>query len=85
MAKFTRTDAHAVHQAMINAQHEAKEREERMPSSAASFDRHAYDLRVVLDKILEDLTEDIRLLYAARPSVREPDPSPAQIEERFGG
>ena len=51
MEEFTRIDAHAVHSAMMNAEAEAKEREEKMPSSASALLRHAADLYTVREKI----------------------------------
>lgn len=44
MEDFTLTDAHTVHCAMMNAEAEAKEREEKMPSSANALLRHAAEL-----------------------------------------
>lgn len=79
---FTRTDAHAVNHAMLNARATARERDDRMPSSATAFDRQADDLKVVRDKILARLPEEVHRNY---PDYEAPkDLSPAEIEERFG-
>lgn len=60
MEDFTRTDAHAVNRAMIEAAHQAEERKEKMPSSANALLTHAAELRAVRDKILDRLPEEIR-------------------------
>jgi hypothetical protein len=60
---FTRTDAHAVHRAMIEAEHQARERAEKMPSSANVLRTHAAELRVVREKILDELPPEARLPY----------------------
>jgi hypothetical protein len=54
---FEPKDVHAVYRASIDAEHQSKEREERMPSSAEAFRRHAADLRIVLEKLLERLPD----------------------------
>lgn len=61
--EFTPIDAHAVHAAMIEAAHQAKERKEKMPTSATALESHAADLRVVRDKILAQLPEEQRRAY----------------------
>jgi hypothetical protein len=63
MAEFTSIDAHAVHRAMNEAEHQAKERQERMPSSALALETHAKELRVVRDKILAQLPAEHRRAY----------------------
>lgn len=60
---FTRIDAHAVHRAMIEAEHQAKERAESMPSSANALRNHAAELRVVREKILDELPPEARAAY----------------------
>jgi hypothetical protein len=64
--EFTHLDAHAVNHAMIWAQDEAKEREERMPTSAEAIRKHAAELKVVRDKILSVLPESVRRNYPSR-------------------
>lgn len=59
---FTPVDVHAVHRAMIEARSQAKEREERMPSSAQALNGHADQLQAVLEKLLE-LMPDQRQYY----------------------
>lgn len=63
MEDFTKIDAHAVHRAMIEAKHQAKERAERMPSSAQALEGHAAQLKDVLNKILDRLPPEVRRLY----------------------
>jgi len=63
MEEFTRIDAHAVHSAMVSAAAEAKEREEKMPSSASALLRHAADLYTVREKILDRLPKQVRDAY----------------------
>lgn len=60
---FTLTDAHAAHRAMLEAENQAKEREEKMPSSAKAMHGHAAQLRILRDKILERLPEEQRRSY----------------------
>jgi hypothetical protein len=79
---FTRTDADAVHRAMMQAREEAGVREDRMPSSAQAFDRLAYDLKVVRNKILDKLGADVHRSYPDYE--KERSLSPAEIEERYG-
>lgn len=55
---FDRMDLHAVHRAMYEAEHQAKEREERMPSSAKAFRDLAAQLRIVREKLLERMPEE---------------------------
>jgi hypothetical protein len=55
MSDFTPTHAHVVHQAMVEAKHEAKERRERMPSSADALERRAAELLIVRNMILDRL------------------------------
>lgn len=81
--EFTRTDVHAVWHAMITAREEAKERVEKMPSSSIAMDQQANDLKAVLAKILDRAPADVRESYSSYANKPEPDPSPAQIEERF--
>jgi hypothetical protein len=54
---FEPMDVHAVHRAMIEAEHQARERKERMPSSSEAFRGHAAQLRIVLEKLLERLPD----------------------------
>jgi hypothetical protein len=63
MEEFTRIDAHAVHSAMLNAEAEAKERQEKMPSSASALFRHATELYTVREKILDRLPKEVRNAY----------------------
>jgi hypothetical protein len=60
---FTLADAHAAHRAMIEAEHQAREREEKMPSSAKTIAGHAAELRILRDKILDLLPEQQRRNY----------------------
>ena len=57
MEDFTPADAGAVATAADDARDEAEKRREKMPISAAAFDRRAIPPRVVLYKILERLPE----------------------------
>ena len=66
MEEFTRTDAHAVHHALLNAEALAREREEKMPSSASALLAHAAELYAVREKILDRLPEEIRRTYPPR-------------------
>ena len=68
MEDFNRTDAHAVDRAMIEAEHQAKEREKKMPSSASALLRHAAELYAVREKILDRLPEEVRGTYPPRKS-----------------
>jgi hypothetical protein len=63
MEDFTRTDAHAVRRAMMNAEAEAKERKDKMPSSASALLRHAAELYTVREKILDRLPKEVRNAY----------------------
>jgi hypothetical protein len=63
MDGFTRTDAHAVHRAMIEAQRQAEERREAMPSSASALLAHAAELHAVREKILDRLPAEVRRSY----------------------
>ena len=64
---FTIIEAHAIHQAFTEALESAKEREERMPSSAAAFRERAENLLRVRDKILATLPEHQRQNYPPYP------------------
>lgn len=66
MENFTRTDAHAIDRAMIEAEEKAEERRDKMPSSAEAISRHAKELEVVREKILDRLPEEVRLTYPRR-------------------
>jgi hypothetical protein len=66
MEDFDRTDAHAVHRAMIEAEHQAAERKETMPSSASALLTHAAQLRAVREKILDRLPDEVRNAYPRR-------------------
>lgn len=63
MTEFDRNDAHAVHMAMVEAKHQAEEREEKMPSSANALRTHAARLRIVREKILDRLPPEVRKDY----------------------
>ncbi len=63
MEDFARIDAHAVHGAMIEAEHQAKERQDTMPSSAEALANHAKELYAVREKILDRLPAEVRLTY----------------------
>lgn len=66
MTDFTPTHAHVVHQAMVEAKHEAKERRAKMPSSADALERRAAELLIVRNMILDRLPEEFhshRLAY----------------------
>ena len=63
MDDFTRIDAHAVHRAMIEAEHQAEERKERMPSSASALLTHAAELYAAREKILDRLPPEERRTY----------------------
>jgi hypothetical protein len=54
---FDRLDLQAVHHAMVDAEHQAGERQEKMPSSANALRIHAARLRTVREKLLERLPE----------------------------
>ncbi len=57
MEDFTPADAGAVETACRDAHDEAEKRREKMPTSAAAFDRRADELKNVLYKILDRLPE----------------------------
>jgi hypothetical protein len=57
MEDFTPADAGAVETACRDAHHEAEMRRDKMPTSAAAFDRRAEELKNVLHKVLERLPE----------------------------
>lgn len=57
MEDFTPADAGAVSTASDDAKAEAEKRREKMPTSAAAFDRRAEELKAVLYKILDRLPE----------------------------
>ena len=63
MDEFTRLDAHAVNRAMIEAQHQADERKNKMPSSANALRMHAQELHAVREKILDRLPPEVRATY----------------------
>ncbi len=63
MEEFTRGDAHAVNRAMFEAQHQAEERKEKMPSSANALRMHARELHAVREKILDRLPPEVRSTY----------------------
>lgn len=75
MADFTPVDVGAAHMAMVNAIEAAKSRRAKNPnaSSAEAFDNQAARLRILRDKILDELPEPFhqhRLAYPDyRPSV----------------
>ncbi len=60
---FTLIEAEAIHQAFSDAMAEAKEREERMPSSAAALRARAENILRVRNKILAILPEHHRRNY----------------------
>lgn len=60
---FTGMDAHAVHQAMIEAQFQAEERKERMPTSAKALHSLALALKIVRNKILARLPSSVAESY----------------------
>jgi len=62
---FTLIEMHAIHQAFEEAMASAKEREERMPSSAAAFRERAENLLGVRNKILARLPNPHRKNYPA--------------------
>jgi hypothetical protein len=57
---FDRMDLNVVDHAMREFEHQATERQERMPSSAEAFRRYAAQLRIVREKLLERLPEQRR-------------------------
>jgi hypothetical protein len=63
--EFTHADAHAVNHAMVWAEDEARDREERTPSSAEAIRKHVSELKTVRDKILSLLPESVRQNYRA--------------------
>lgn len=67
MADFTPVDVGAVNAAMVDAKHEAKERRDRMPSSAAALDQRAEQLLAARDKILDRLPEEFHEHRKAYP------------------
>ena len=73
MEEFTGIDAHAVHRAMIEAEHQAEERKDRMPSSAGALLLHARELYAVREKILDRLPPEVRRSYPPRKRDSAPD------------
>jgi hypothetical protein len=63
VAPFTLIEAEAIHQAFSEAMADAKEREERMPSSAEALRRRAANILSVRNKILATLPEHHRRNY----------------------
>jgi len=63
MEDFTRTDAWVVNHAMVSAEAKAKDRQEKMPSSAQALERIALELYAVREKILDRLPPEVRLTY----------------------
>jgi hypothetical protein len=57
---FDRLDLNAVDHAMSEFEHQAEEREERMPSSANAFRKYAAQLRIVREKLLARLPGERR-------------------------
>jgi L-lactate utilization protein LutB len=57
---FDRLDLNAVDHAMREFEHQASERQEKMPSSANAFRSYAAQLRIVREKMLERLPEERR-------------------------
>jgi hypothetical protein len=76
MADFTPIDAGAAHFAMLNATEAAKSRRAKNPnaSSAEAFDRQAAQLKVLRDKILDQLPEKFAAHRKAYPDYT-PDPA----------
>jgi hypothetical protein len=66
MEEFDQRDAHAVHRAAQEAKHQAKECEATRPTSASVLLRHAAELEVVRDKILDRLPDHVRGSYPRR-------------------
>lgn len=57
---FDKMDLNAVNHAMRNMEAMAKEREERMPSSAEAFRGFAAQLRIVREKLLNRMPDQRR-------------------------
>jgi len=78
MEDFNRIDAHAVHRAMIEAEHQAKERQDRMPSSANALAAHAEDLYAVREKDPRSTSRRwVRVLIERHIDLRGPVPRPS--------
>lgn len=60
---FTLTEADAIHAAFSEALASAKEREERMPSSAAALRERAANILRVRNKILATMPQTVRQNY----------------------
>ena len=61
--RFSGMDAHSVHRAMIEAEHQAREREDKMPTSASALLTLAAQLYAVREKILDRLPPEERRIY----------------------
>lgn len=70
MTEFTPIDVGVVNAARIDAKHEANERRERMPSSAAALDQRAEQLLVVRNKLLDLLPEKFHEHRKAYPDYK---------------
>lgn len=73
MEDFTPADAGVVATAAGDAREQAGKRRERMPTSAAAFDRRAKELLVLLHKILDRLPEQFHEHRATVYSDYRPD------------
>lgn len=60
---FTLIEVDAIHQAFSEALASAKEREERMPSSAAALRERAANILRVRNKLLATMPESVRRNY----------------------
>ncbi len=63
MEDFTETDVWVVHHPMVSAEAKAKQRREKVPSSAEALERIAAELYAVREKILDRLPAEVRLTY----------------------
>jgi hypothetical protein len=66
MDDFTPTDAWVVDHAMVSAEDKARERQEKMPSSAQALQEIARALYAVREKILDRLPPEARRAYPPR-------------------
>jgi hypothetical protein len=64
---YTLPEVEAIHQAFTEALENAKDREERMPASAAALRARAEDILSVRNKILAKLPEHHRRNYPPYP------------------
>jgi len=64
---YTRAELEAIHQAFTEAMADAKERDERMPSSAAALRARAENLLTIRNKLLALMPEVARRNYPPYP------------------